>query len=133
VLAFRRREAFEGRSSHKTWLFGIAWHKARELSRHTRRHPEAGLTDMDLPPAHADQEDALERREALRFLYRVLDELAPERRAVLVMAEVEEIPGPEIAEILGVPLNTVYSRIRLARRDFEAAVKRCRAKEGTAR
>ena len=133
VLAFRRREAFAGRSSRKTWLFGIAWHKAREFSRHARRHPESELTDMDLPATLANQEDALERREALRFLYLVLGELAPERRAVLVMAEVEEMPAPEIAQILGVPLNTAYSRIRLARRDFEAAVKRCRAKKGTAR
>lgn len=49
------------------------------------------------------------------------------------MAEVEEMTAPEIAEVLGVPLNTVYSRIRLARRDFEAALKRIRAQEGKTR
>ena len=129
VLAFRRRHAFEGRSSHKTWLFGIAFHRARELARGARRRPETELSEADLPASHASQEDALLKSEALRFAYRVLDELEPERRAVLVMTEVEEMTAPEIAEILRVPLNTVYSRIRLARRDFEAALKRCRARE----
>ena len=129
LVAFRRAKEFEGRSSVRTWLFGIAWNRARELLRGARRRPEEPLPDV-LPAAPlADQEQTAIDREALRFAYRVLDELAPERRAVLVMVDVEEMTGVEIAEILGVPVNTVYSRIRLARRDFEAALKRCRARE----
>ncbi len=129
LVAFRRGNEFEGRSSVRTWLFGIAWNRARELLRGARRRPEEPLPDV-LPAApRADQEQTAIEREALRFAYRVLDELAPERRAVLVMVDVEEMTGVEIAEILGVPVNTVYSRIRLARRDFEAALKRCRARE----
>jgi RNA polymerase sigma-70 factor (ECF subfamily) len=129
VVAFRRRADFEGRSSLKTWLFGIAWNRARELSRVARRRPEEPLVDDSVLASEADQEQAAIHAEALRFVYRVLDELTPERRAVLVMAEVEEMTAPEMAEVLAIPLNTVYSRIRLARRDFEAALKRCRARE----
>ena len=129
LVAFRRAQEFEGRSSVRTWLFGIAWNRARELLRRARRRPEEPLPDV-LPAApRADQEQAAIEREALRFAYRVLDEVAPERRAVLVMVDVEEMTAVEIAEILGVPVNTVYSRVRLARRDFEAALKRCRARE----
>lgn len=129
VIAFRRSSEFEGRSSLKTWLFGIAWNRARELARTTRRHPEEPLLEEPVVTTAAPEELAILRQE-LGFIYGVLDELAPERRAVLIMAEVEEMTAPEISEILGVPLNTVYSRIRLARRDFEAALKRCRARDG---
>jgi RNA polymerase sigma-70 factor (ECF subfamily) len=128
VVAFRRADDFEGRSSHKTWLFGIAWNRARELSRGARRHPEHELPEALEQPAGDDAEQVAMRNQALRFAYRVLDELLPERRAVLVMAEVEEMTAAEIADVLAIPLNTVYSRIRLARRDFEAALKRCAAR-----
>jgi RNA polymerase sigma-70 factor (ECF subfamily) len=126
VIAFRRSADFEGRSSSKTWLFGIAWNRARELARTTRRHPEEPLLEEPAVATAAPEELAILRQE-LEFIYRVLDELTPERRAILIMAEVEEMTAPEISEILGVPLNTAYSRIRLARRDFEAALKRFRA------
>jgi len=129
LVAFRREAQFEGRSSLRTWLFGIAWNRARELLRGARRRPEEPLPDM-LPAApRADQEQIAIEREALRFAYRVLDELAPERRAVLLMVDVEEMTAVEIAKILEIPVNTVYSRIRLARRDFEASLQRCRAHE----
>ncbi len=129
VVALRRQGEFEGRSSLRTWLFGIAWNRARELQRGTRRRAEEPLPEALPPAAGLDQEQAAIQAEALRFVYRVLDELAPERRAVLVMAEVEEMTAVEIAEVLSLPVNTVYSRVRLARRDFEAAVKRSRARE----
>ena len=127
VVAFRRQAEFEGRSSHKTWLFGIAWNRARELARGARRRPEEELPES-LEQSSPDAEQAAMHSQALRFAYRVLEELTPERRAVLVMAEVEEMTAVEIAELLQVPVNTAYSRIRLARRDFEAALKRCRAR-----
>lgn len=129
VIAFRRSAEFEGRSSSKTWLFGIAWNRARELARTTRRHPEEPLLEEPAVATAAPEELAIFRQE-LGLIYGVLDELTPERRAILIMAEVEEMTAPEISEILGVPLNTVYSRLRLARRDFAAALTRCRARDG---
>lgn len=130
VVAFRRRAEFQGRSSVRTWLFGIAWNRARELVRGARRRAEDPLPEALPHTARFDQEHVAIQREALRLVYRVLDELTPERRAVFVMTEVEEMTAVEIAEILALPLNTVYSRVRLARRDFESALKRCRAREG---
>lgn len=129
VVAFRRQEDFEGRSSHRTWLYGIAWNRARELARSARRRPEHELPDILPPASGADAEQAAIESEALRLAYRLLDALAPERRAVLLMAEVDGMSAPEIAKILGISPNTVYSRIRLARRDFEAALDRQRARE----
>lgn len=127
VIAFRREREFEGRSSFRTWLFGIAYNRARDIQRGARRRPEEPLPEEPLPASGPDQEATAMRAEAVRLVYRVLDELTPDRRAVLVMAEVEDMTAAEMAELLAIPLNTVYSRVRLARRDFEAALKRVRA------
>ena len=128
MVAFRRRDEFAGRSSVKTWLFGIAWNRARELSRRRRRKPEEPLPECLVDVAQATQEEALLSREAFQLLYAALDELSSERRALIVMAELEEMSAAEMAELTGAPLNTVYSRLRLARRDFQAAVQRQQAR-----
>ena len=79
--------------------------------------------------AKSTPQDELVRAEAMEILYRLLDQLPAERRSVFVMAELEEMSASEIAEAARLPLNTVYSRLRLARRDFEAALKRLRVRE----
>ena len=127
LVAFRRASDFEGRSTLKTWLFGIAWNVARRASRSHSRHEEP-LSDLE-PAATTNQEESASRAEAVRTLYQVLNELDSEKRAVFVMAELEELTAPEIAEITGAPLNTVYSRLRAARADFDAALKRLRARD----
>lgn len=128
VVALRRQGQFEGRSSIRTWLFGIALNRARELSRSERRRAEDALPEY-LPDSSApDQEQRAMDTQALNLVYQALDELSEERRALLIMAEVEEMTAGEIAELLSIPVNTVYSRIRLARRDFEGALKRVRAR-----
>jgi RNA polymerase sigma-70 factor, ECF subfamily len=63
-------------------------------------------------------------------LYSMLDALDDEQREVFVMAELEGMQGTEIAEATGVNLNTVYARLRAARREFDQAVARMRAREG---
>jgi len=67
--------------------------------------------------------------EARAVLMKALDGLDLDRRAVFVMHELDEIPVPEVASTLGIPLNTAYSRLRLARVDVAAAIQRFRAKE----
>lgn len=126
VVALRRQGQFEGRSSVRTWLFGIAWNRARELARSARRRAEDELPEYLPDVASPNQEQRAIDTQALELVYRALDELTGDRRAVLVMADVEEMTATEIAELLAIPVNTVYSRIRLARRDFEAALRRCR-------
>jgi RNA polymerase sigma-70 factor (ECF subfamily) len=74
--------------------------------------------------------DTLERRsaapladvEARDLVLKVLDRLDFDRRTVIVMHDMEGFAAPEIAEQLGIPLNTVYSRLRLAREDLKAAM-----------
>jgi RNA polymerase sigma-70 factor (ECF subfamily) len=130
LVVHRRLSEFEGRSSLKTWLFGISMHVAQRLARTLARHPADELPDVlfDRPTTATPQDEAA-RNEAIILLYAILDELDPDKRAVFVMAELEQLTAPEIAEALGAPLNTVYSRLRAARRAFEASLKRLQAKE----
>ncbi len=121
VVVHRRLDGFEGRSSLKTWLFGIALRVASDFRRWNRRKNQHDALPDDAPATGLSPDELASRREAARALDRCLDEIPDERRAVFVLMELEEMSAPEVSEALGVPLNTVYSRLRLARADFERA------------
>jgi RNA polymerase sigma-70 factor (ECF subfamily) len=136
MIAFRRQDEFEGRSSIKTWLYGIVFNVVRSQRRElAKKHPEGidgeRRADPDVLVDGTDgQEERASKREAARVLDRFLDGLDDDRRAVFVLAELEQLSAPEIAAIVDVPLNTVYSRLRLARIDFARAIARHRARDG---
>jgi RNA polymerase sigma-70 factor (ECF subfamily) len=130
LVVHRRLTDFQGRSSLKTWLFGIALHVARRQARTAARHPAEELPEpAPAAPGATTPQDEAARREAIALLYTILDDLDADKRAVFVMAELEQMTAPEIAEALGAPMNTVYSRLRAARREFEASLKRRQASE----
>jgi RNA polymerase sigma-70 factor (ECF subfamily) len=125
VIVHGRLAEFEGRSSLKTWLFGIVVHVARAHRRANLRSAGERAADPDSLPAPAPgPHEQATAAEAARLLYAVLDELSDERREVFVLMELEEVTAPDVALALGLKLNTVYSRLRHARHDFEAAVAR---------
>lgn len=128
VIVHRRLAAFEGRSSMRTWLFGIAIRVVRDHRRAVKRkQPQGEPIDPDTLPASAGPD--AEKAEAVRVLHALLDELQDERREIFVMAELEQMAMPEIAEALGLNLNTAYGRLRAARLDFEQALARHRARD----
>lgn len=130
VVVHRRLGSFEGKSSLKTWIFGIALRVARTHRRTRARKPTSPLDDHDEPASHAaDPSACAEDREAVRALHAILDELDDEKREAFVLAELEELTAPEIADALSLNVNTVYARIRAARKAFEQAVVRHRARD----
>jgi RNA polymerase sigma-70 factor (ECF subfamily) len=124
LVVHRRLGEFAGRSSLRTWLFGIVLHVARNARRRERR--KGGTTPLDVEPASPlpGPHDEAETAEALSLVARVLEDLDEPKREVFVLGELEEMTAPEIAEALGIPLNTAYSRLRAARLAFAAALAR---------
>lgn len=128
VVVYRKLPEFELRCSVKTWLFSLALRVAHAERR--KRAPIARDYELEqLVDATCSPQEALARREALRLMDRILSNMDDERRAVFIMAELEQLPMPEIAEALGLKLNTAYSRLRLAREQFSAEVKRHGARD----
>jgi len=122
MVVHRRLREFAGRSSIKTWLAAIAWRVASDYRRHeTRKGGTEPLPDT-LAANVPDPHGAAVHAEALRRLDALLRHLDDEKRAVFVLAELEQMSVPEIAEALGINLNTVYSRLRAARRAFDEAL-----------
>jgi RNA polymerase sigma-70 factor (ECF subfamily) len=116
-------------------LFGVALRTVLNHRRRFRRRREdlrdwsssSGSEPVD-PSPQPDRHAELDQKS--RLVTVALESLELKRRAVFVMSEIAGHTMPEIADALSVPLNTAYSRLRLARRDFEAAVRRLQRKEG---
>ncbi len=135
LVAYRQLVAFEGRSSVKTWLFAILFRTVREHRRHLRRkspHDRDGspLDPDELVDASADTDALVSRAEASRVIDVLLESLDEDKRVVFVFSELEEMTANEIAEIVGVPQKTVYSRLYAARADFEKTAARFRQRQG---
>jgi RNA polymerase sigma-70 factor (ECF subfamily) len=129
LVVWRRYEEFEGRAALKTWLFAIVRNIVR-AHRRTLQKPDAATAAQELDEIADSASDHRARQlEAERFVNRVLDHLDDDKREVFVLAELEQMTAPEIAGLIGIPLNTVYSRLRLARQEFAAVAARDRARD----
>jgi RNA polymerase sigma-70 factor, ECF subfamily len=129
LAAYHGLDAFAWRSSAKTWLYGIARNMAL-------RHHERAARDevVEVPESLPDGDgaspaDIAADTEELRVLYALLAELDAEKREVFVLAELEGFPANVVGEMIGAKMNTVYSRLRAARAEFEKAAARYRARE----
>lgn len=124
IVAARRMAAFEGRSSWRTWLFGIAVHTVQAHRRAEFRHRRKTRLRRVAPP-----QPSTAQQDAITTLDRLLERLDDDKRTVFILAELEEMTAPEIAEALGIKVNTVYSRLRLARAHLHRVARRVRAQE----
>lgn len=133
LVAHRQLPGFEGRSSVKTWLCGIALRVAHDYRRSARRRGlMLPLEETTAPSVRPSPFEHAQQAEAAHLVHRFLDTLDEPKRVVFVLSELEEMTAPEIATILDTSVNTIYSRLRKARRLFVEAVRRERATEGDA-
>lgn len=114
----------------KAWLFAIIIRVANNQRRSLRRRgtPET-LAELHLASTQPGPFDMTARAQAAEFLHRFLNSLDDNRRATFVMAELEQLTAPEIAQALSANLNTVYSWLRTARIAFSKAVESVNARE----
>jgi RNA polymerase sigma-70 factor (ECF subfamily) len=108
----------------RPWLFAFAARCASDWRRLARHRFEVLGVAAEPALQQPGGEEALDRVREKALVQRALDELEPERRAVFIMYELDGFRMQEIAEALGIPLFTGYSRLRVAREEFTAAVHR---------
>ncbi len=133
VTVHRRLGDFDPTRPIRPWIFGIAYRVAsdyRRLARHRREvvSPLGGEGSFEPADERPDAESSLETARAKQLVMEALEVLDLDRRAIFVMHELDGHAMPEIARALSVPLNTAYSRLRLAREQFAVAVRRLRAR-----
>ena len=122
-----RASTFREQSSFKTWLYTIARHKCIDVSRRAvhrravtldeplRRDEEGGVTVVDQAADQGPGPDRLASdRRFLTALEQLMEELPPDQREVFDMRALQQLKFREIAEIVGVPENTIKSRMRYA-------------------
>ena len=115
----------------RPWLFAFAVRVAAEYRRLARnRYEVVGDVEHLPPPEDTSSEAELLRREKRDLVVAALGELDLDRRAVLILHDLDECAVPEISAALGIPLGTAYSRLRAARSDFARAVRRLKAQRG---
>ena len=125
LSAFQSLRSFKGDAEFFTWLYRIAFNNAISLKR--KKKPTLSLDAGSDGEANrearevADRSDyvktgaALERTEEVALLHAALARLSSEHRDVLVMKDIDGLKYEEIAEVLGVPIGTIRSRLHRAR------------------
>lgn len=126
LVIHRKLSSYDASRPIEGWLYGICVKVAASYRRraHVRREQsDAGVPDR-ADERGVDPEAQMVSQQSRARLDVLLDRLDPEKRAVLVMFELEEMPCERIAALLGVPVGTVYSRLHAARREIETAARR---------
>jgi RNA polymerase sigma-70 factor (ECF subfamily) len=126
VIVHRRLDTFDRRARVTTWLFGICLRVAANYRRRRRwtRELLSGWTEDQRPALLLAADDVLVRREEREIAERALDRLDVAKRAIFVMFEIESLSCLEIAELMSVPIGTVYSRLHAARRQLAKTIAR---------
>lgn len=123
MVAYQRFDDYDSTRRLRPWLFGIALKCVADYRKRAHRRHE--VSEGAEPESNLAAPDAeLSTRRSQQLLLRALDALGFDQRAVLVLHEIEERTMPEIAEITSTPLNTCYSRLRLARATLATEVRR---------
>jgi RNA polymerase sigma-70 factor (ECF subfamily) len=134
IVVHRRLDESRSPEQIKRWLFVIAMGVASNYRRAAgRKRPERSAAGID-PDTLAsrltdDPFEQLAHAQQVHLFYRLLETLDDDKRAVFVLAELEQVSVAEIAETLSVNVNTAHARLRAARRLFGEALSRHRARE----
>jgi RNA polymerase sigma-70 factor (ECF subfamily) len=123
--AYQSLDSFKGHSEFFTWLYRIAYNTAISLKRKQRvtlslsagRNGEGGVEPLD-DSQQAGPGQNLERVEEERRVQHALNRLSPEHRMVLILKDMEGQKYEAMAEILGVPIGTIRSRLHRARAEL---------------
>jgi RNA polymerase sigma-70 factor (ECF subfamily) len=129
VVVHRRLAEFDWSRPIKPWLFGIAFRLASEDRRRAYRRFELAIP-VDAPANAPRADDLLESDDRRRLVLECLQTLDVDQRAVLILFDIDGESAANVASAMNIPLPTVYSRLRVARSKFAAAVRRSKLCRG---
>jgi len=121
----------EKRESLRSWIYSVVRRTASNHRRARRAHADSSSGPPGDGEARSREPTPLENTErnaGFQLLMTLLDQLELPKREIFSLVDVEDLSVPEAAELLGIPLNTAYSRLRVARQNFEAALARHEAR-----
>lgn len=127
MVVHAKLEGLDKPSALRSWIYGVVRRTASNHRRTQRTQTSALLSSASCEDAQSTEPNPFEHLETnadLHFLASLLAELDEPKREIFAMVELDELTVPEVAEVLDIPLNTAYSRLRSARQAFEAAVNR---------
>lgn len=122
VIVHRRLSEFRGESTLRTWLYAIVRNVASNARRSQRRKGELAELPLDAAATSGDPHQSAQDQQAARFVRSFLEGVGEKKRELFVLAVIEQLSVPEVAEALGIPLNTAYTRLRSVRAEFQAAL-----------
>lgn len=124
IIALRKPQDLLTADAPKAWLYGVAVKVAASRRRTAKLRRFFGLEDVGEVASAESSSRTAEQRDAARRVEQVLSKLSDKKREVLVLHELQGLPGEEIAAALQVPLKTVWTRLFHARKDFAAELAR---------
>jgi RNA polymerase sigma-70 factor (ECF subfamily) len=129
LVVYQRLHDYEERGRARAWLYSICTRVARAQRRKLGRRREEVSVELPDAASAATQLEGLMKNEALTLGQELLQRLPREQRDVFWLYEIEELPMSEIAQALGCPLQTAYSRLHRARDRVMAEARRGASKE----
>lgn len=128
LAAHRALPKFRGDSKASTWLFGIASRTVfKEIRNRTRHRRMVACVEAMIsvgPTSGAAHDQKIIEQQELARVWRALMEIAPKKRIVFVLHEIEALSGKEIAEALNLREGTVHTRLFHARRELMAKLEK---------
>jgi RNA polymerase sigma-70 factor (ECF subfamily) len=130
VVFHARRAEYDPSRPLRPWLMGIAFRVASDHRRRKSNRNELLQEPEEPADSKPSPESASARAAERRLLLEAFAQVEPERLQILLLHDVDEVPVPRIAEALAIPLNTAYSRLRLARGELQRAVEKLKGGGG---
>lgn len=134
IKAYRNLDSFRGQASFSTWLYKIATNLCIDRARTKKRRPQQAYSldepfegeeggGREIADSRYEPSKGVERDEMRALVRQTVADMPEKQRQVLIMCDLQGMPYENIAEVLGIPIGTVKSRIFHARADLARRLK----------
>lgn len=124
LTVHQKLPTFEGRSTLKTWIYGICLRKVSNYRRQARHRYEYASEKIAEHAVQTEQVQRIQQEQELDILEQSLSLLSEKKRTVFVLYEIEELSMDEVAEVARCPVFTAYARLYAARREVKKTARR---------